>query len=313
MDANIDVLVGEIAAAHHGVFSFSHLQELGVSHRVGQRRLDTGRWQRVHDRVYRIAGAPPTWKGDLLAACWAGGTRAVASHRSAAALWEIPGRRQELVEITCPRWRRARHDGLVVHETSALGPRDITLVDTIPVTTIERTLFDLCAVARSTTVDLAIDNALRRDLTDVIALERTLRRVGRRGRSGTLTFRKLLQDRSPDLALTESEREQLLLLMLRRHGFPAPVAQLEIRDDDGRLIARPDFAYPAEKIAIEYDSYQEHTGKLALVRDSARRNAIVGHGWAPITATAEDLRRGGRQLASDLRMARARRLAEPAS
>jgi predicted transcriptional regulator of viral defense system len=313
MDSDIDVLIAAVAAAHHGVFSLRHLQKHKVSHRARQHRLDSGRWIQVHARAYRIAGTPASWRSDLLAACWAAGSRAVASHRSAAMLWELPGRREDLVEITCPRWRRARHDGLLVHETTRLSLRDVTTTDAIPVTTVERTIFDLCAVTSSTTADLAIDNALRRGLTDLATLERLLRRVGGRGRPGTQRFRALLQDRSPNLALTDSERERLLLRMLRRHGFPSPIPQFEIRDDDGRLIARPDFAYPDRKIAIEYDSYQEHTGKVALVRDSARRNAIVARGWAPIAATAEDLRRGGHQLASDLRMARAQRLAEPAS
>jgi very-short-patch-repair endonuclease len=200
-----------------------------------------------------------------------------------------------------------------VHETTSLSIRDKAEVDGIPVTTPERTIFDLCAVVGPTTVDLAIDNALRRELTTIPALERVLRRVGTRGRRGTQRLRELLQDRSPGLALTASERERLLFKMLRRHGFPEPIAQFEIRDADGRLVGRPDFAYPELKIAIEYDSYQEHTGKLALVRDSARRNAIVARGWAPITATAQDLRSGGHQLASDLHMARDRRLHEPAS
>ena len=32
---------------------------------------------------------------------------------------------EDLVEITCPRWRRARHDGLIAHETKALSPIDL--------------------------------------------------------------------------------------------------------------------------------------------------------------------------------------------
>ena len=31
-----------------------------------------------------------------------------------------------MVEVTCPRWRRARHDGIEVHETKGLSPRDCT-------------------------------------------------------------------------------------------------------------------------------------------------------------------------------------------
>ncbi len=83
--------------------------------------------------------------------------------------------------------------------------------------------------------------------------------------------------------------------------------QYEIRDADGCLVARVDLAYIDLKIAIEYDSYAHHVGNEALVRDSARRNAVVARGWLPITATANDLRNGGHRLAVDVRRARSLR------
>ena len=118
----LDAAVAAIAAAHHGLFAQHHLHELEVTKHLVARRLAAGRWERLYEDVYRMAGAPPSWRASLLAACWAGGHRAVASHRSAAALWGLPSGRQDLTEITCPRWRRARHDGLVVHESMALNP-----------------------------------------------------------------------------------------------------------------------------------------------------------------------------------------------
>ena len=131
----------------------------------------------------------------MLAACWAGGLRAVASHRSAAALWELPGQSKLVAEITCPRWRRAQHPGLTVHETTAFSPRDVTEVDGIPVTTVERTIFDLAAVRSRFTVDLAIDTALRHKLTTLDELFAVVRRVGKRGRKGTKMLRGLLAER----------------------------------------------------------------------------------------------------------------------
>ena len=142
-------------------------------------------------------------------------------------------------------------------------------------------------------------------------LDRTLDRLARRGRAGTLKFREALERHTADDALTESEASTLLLRLLADHGLPAPVPQYEIRDRDGRLVARADFAYPDLKIAIEYDSYRHHLGKEALVRDSGRRNAVVALGWLPITATANDLRSGGHRLAIDVQ--RARVACEPAS
>jgi very-short-patch-repair endonuclease len=301
----LDQLVNRIAEAHHGVFAAHHLRELEVSRHIRTRRLATGRWDQVHERVYRVVGTPLTWRGQLLAACWAGGVRAVGSHRSAAELWETPGRSVKAVEITCPRWRRAQHDGLIVHESLALDDVDLTTRDKIPVTTMSRTLFDLAAVVGRTTVDLAVATALRRELTTMSELEAVYERLASRGRAGTTKFRAVLELHRASRTQTESEAEHLILRMLAEHGLPEPVPQYEVRDRDGRLVARVDFAYPELKIAIEYDSYAHHLGTEAHDRDGARRNAIVGLEWIPITATGADLRNGGHRLATEVGQARA--------
>jgi hypothetical protein len=310
---SLDHFVSEFASKHHGHFRIADLATIGVSAGERRRRLERGQWCETYAGVYRIAGAPRTWKGDLLAACWAGGIRTVASHRSAAALWSLPGARRDVLEITCPRRRRTKEGGLVVHETKLWSYDDASECFGVPVTSVERTLFDLAGLVSPTTLDLAVDRALRLDLTDLGQLGKTLSRLARRGRPGSQRFREVIEERSPEAALSESERERLLFRMLRRHGFPLPVTQYEIRDETGNFVARPDFAYPDLKIAIEYESFQEHTGKVALIHDSARRNAVVALGWAPIAATAVDLRRGGDQLADALRRARNRRIAECAS
>ena len=55
-----------------------------------------------------------------------------------------------------------------------------------------------------------------------------------------------------------------------------PVLQHEVRDG-AVLVARVDAAYPDFQIALEYDSYEHHTGRAAAVRDSARRNRLARH------------------------------------
>ncbi|HUV10116.1 MAG TPA: hypothetical protein VMX12_04000 [Acidimicrobiia bacterium] len=289
-----------VSEQQFGVFTRSHARSAGLSADQVRNRLADGRWVAVHQRVYRVAGAPLFWQGEILAACWAGGFRAAASHRSAAALWELPGGRRDLVEITCPRWRRGRHDELVVHETTALEWLDLTHHEGIPVTTPERTLLDLGAVCPPRAVDMAMDAALRKELVDAQAIRAVLGRVGRRGRNGTGVLRRLVDERAPEQRRAESPAETRLVHVLRRHGLPEPELQYEIWDGR-RFVARVDAAYPRWRIAIEYESYQEHTGKLALVRDNARRNDIVALGWHPVGATARDLADGGHRLCAAIR------------
>ncbi len=198
-------------------------------------------------------------------------------------------------EITCPRWRRARHAGLVVHETKAFDSVDAMVIEGIPVTTPERTLLDLGAVCHVSIVEMALDAAEKRALVTLDSVRAAVRRLGRSGRNGVGTLRRLLDARSPDRKPTESEMETLMLQVIRRNGLPEPVTQFEIRRA-GRFVARVDAAYPEWHIAIEYDSYEYHAGPKARDKDNARRNLIVGAGWLPVSATAEDLRAGGAVL-----------------
>ena len=295
----MDAEIARIAENQFGNFTLAQARVVGFSHDEMQWRLETGRWHRKHDVVLRIAGAPYTWKAALLAGCWAGGSRGVASHRSAAALWGFAGGRTDIVEITCPRWRRARHDRLVVHESKALSPSYITEVDGIPVTTPELTLLMLGTFASPLVVEMGLDKAMNNGLLTFESTQAVLDRVGRRGRNGAGVLRTILRERDPDRAPSESEMETLMLKVLRDNGLPAPVPQYKIYDGD-RFIARVDAAYVGPKIAIEYESNQEHAGKLAVARDNPRRNALVTINWRPLGATHLDVRTGGAELTASI-------------
>lgn len=105
--------------------------------------------------------------------------------------------------------------------------------------------------------------------------------------------------------------ETLLLQALREHGLPEPAVQHEVHDQMGGLIARADAAYPAARIAIEYDSKQEHSDEFQLARDARRRNALQAAGYAVLSARHTDLRLGGDELCTQIRDIM-RRAAEPA-
>jgi hypothetical protein len=99
--------------------------------------------------------------------------------------------------------------------------------------------------------------------------------------------------------------ETKLKRLLRRHGFPTPEFQYVIRHA-GRFVARVDAAYPELRIAIEYDSYEHHTGKRAIVRDNDRRNMFRDIDWDLITFMAVDLAQDGGLAIRALRAARAK-------
>lgn len=301
----IDRELASLAEHQHAVFDVPLLDHLGFSPDQRRSRVERGLWIPMFRGVYRLAGAPVTWMSTLCAAVLAGRPPAAAAMRSAASLWAIDGGDRRLQELMCPRWRRERSPTLIVHETKDLDERDLTVVHGIRVTTVERTLLDLGAVRHPLTVERALETALREELTTLPELRSTLRRRGKRGRNGAGVLRNLLDQRDPDRRLTESTMEMRLLQVLRAHGLPEPVTQFEIRDG-GRFVARVDAAYPDLRIALEYESFAWHSAREAIVKDNARRNAVVGAGWAPIAVTWADLKSGGQHVCDEILRARHR-------
>jgi very-short-patch-repair endonuclease len=301
MRGELDRALARIAEGHHGLFAAHHLERLRISRGVRVARQQTGRWIVVHDGVFRMAGSPVTWRSELLAACWAGGTRALASHRSAAALLSLPAARTGVAELICPRWKRARHDGLLVHESLVIDDLDRSEVDGIPCTSVARTLFDLARTLSPVMLDANIDAALRRELVSVEELRNTSGRLATKGRPGGRRFRTAVEARSIASAIPESVPERLLADLLVRRGLPAPNHQYVIRTDVGEFVARVDLAYPDAMLVIEYDSIEHHTGTAAHFRDAARRNAISDLDYTVLVATAADLHDSAARLAASVR------------
>jgi hypothetical protein len=306
MRGDLDNALARIAEGHHGLFAAHHLDELKISRGVRAARLATGRWILVYDGVFRMPGSPITWRSQLMAACWAGGSRALASHRSAGALWALPSGREDVTEVICPRWRRARHGSLLVHESLVIDEQDRDEVDGIPCTSVARTLFDLSRRLSPVMLDANIDNALRRKLLTLAELKTVSTRLATKGRPGGRRFRAAVDARSVASTVPESVPERLLADMLVRQGLAAPIHQHVIRADDGAFVARVDLAYPDAMLVIEYDSVEHHTGTRAHIRDSARRDAIGDLGYTVLTATSADLEDRGERLARLIRRRRAR-------
>src|SRR3954452_196739 len=108
MTESKDHAIAALAQTQYGVFTSVQAEATGLTRDQRDRRLRGGRWISLHPGIYRIAGAPESWRGQLLADCWSVRGLAVASHRAAAELWTLPGGRDDIIEITCDRWRRTR-------------------------------------------------------------------------------------------------------------------------------------------------------------------------------------------------------------
>jgi very-short-patch-repair endonuclease len=296
-----DSLCADLARSQHGVISRSQALRIGLSSDAIARRLSRGRWETLYPRVYRVSGAPPSWRQTLFGACLWTGPDAVASHRSAAALWGLEGVRDGFVEITSSR-RTKPPPELVLHVLPSLERCDVSKVDGIPATNVSRTLIDLGAVVGIEAVEAALDDALRRRLTSLPRVTSRLAEVGGNGRRGVGVLRKLLAERDPALAVPESVLEARLVHLLRRANLPEPTRQYEVRER-GKLLARVDLAYPDCRLAIEADGYRYHSGRAAWQRDLKRRNVLTSRGWRVIHVTWADVTVDGNGIVSEIRRA----------
>lgn len=128
----------------------------------------------------------------------------VISHRSAALLHGIGDLVAERVEITVPR-RRTTRDPDTRLRVGRLPDDDVTLVDGLPVTTVERTVLDLIADhVDGGHAGQVIHQAARRGLLDLDRLAPRLgdycRRYGVRGRDGHALIDNLLEQAGIDPA-----------------------------------------------------------------------------------------------------------------
>lgn len=201
-----------------------------------------------------------------------------------------------------PRKVRGRND-VTVHYGHLIDFHS-EQVDGLRAVTIRHALTEvLCRSSRRTAIACAdqvlasVPRAEREELRAAIG-ERIR---SRRDRRGTLQATELL-----DLARGDSESpaESWTLLGLVDGGLPIPEQQVSVTDINGNELYRLDFAWPAFRLAVEYDGYEAHEFRAA--RDAARDADLRRRGWIVIHATAEDLRDPSRLIAAVAEAMRAR-------
>lgn len=285
MDRNpLDLL----ARPRHGIVTRGELRQLGWSDRMIDGGIARGELSSLHPSVYRVAGAPDTWEQRVAAAVLSIGPGAVASHRSAARLWDLDLPDLDVVEVSTAEPRRRAPRGVVVHR---LTDEPIAVLRRgIPTTTPMRLLCDLGAVAPVRVVDDAFVQARARRLCAWDAVEAELRAVGRRGRAGTAAIRRVLRAHDPAGRPLDSVAEARVLRVLRRFGVPEPVCQHVFVDAAGAFLARADFAWPPS-VSLEFLGYGPHSSEARFHVDRRRVRRLTAAGVDVVEVTWADFGR----------------------
>ena len=270
--------IRRLAEQQHGLISREQAFAQGMTKDQIGGRLRRETWERVARGVYRIPGSVSTWEQRLLATVWATGQGAVASRRSAAALWRIPSFAPGPVEVTQVRGPSSRYPALDLHDSRFLPEHQVRTVKAIPTTCPERTLFDLCGCVHPGRAERALDNALAMKLTTIQHLGLMLAETGKRGRRGTALLRQILAVRTADYAPPESELEALLLAVLDGADVPRPHRQ-GLVGATMAPVGRVDFVYREARLVIEADSRRYHSAWLDQQADHRRDLLLTAAGW----------------------------------
>ena len=207
---------------------------------------------------------------------------AVVTGRSAATLWgvELAGADDD-VELTLPEGSRAGAVSGLRVTRRALPAEQVSRLAGVRVTTRLRTALDLARIQPVEDAVVCLDRfvvAGKVGLEEVRAVAASMTGLGCRMLRAAL-------DRADGLA--ESPQETRLRLLLHASCLPRPVAQYTVRDADG-FVARVDFAWPAAKVAVEYEG-RWHGERQQVGKDRRRLNRLTAAGWTVIFVTAEDL------------------------
>jgi hypothetical protein len=277
--------VARDARRQHGLVTIGQLRQAGISRGQLRRLIADGAVTEVRRRVYRMAGVPATWPQIVLAAVLAGGPDAVASHTTAAALWELlPVDRHGdgTLHVTAPR--QLRLAGVSSHvQLLDAGSRRTRMG--IPVTAPERTIVDLAGTLASDQLGRYVDDALRRRLIRLERLRRLVDGVSGPGRQPTRPLRLVLADRLPGYDPGGSEWERRMDRLWERLGLPPSERQYPVSAGGRRYVL--DRAIPELKIGIEWNGFETHgSTRSAFDHDSDRRADLTAAGWHMVDFTS---------------------------
>jgi hypothetical protein len=261
-------------SAPHNILSLHELEALGVPIRtVANRCGRAGAWTRLLPGVVMLGGGTPTWHQLLDAALRYAGPRAVLTGAAGIRLHGLRrGPQSDEVHILIPeREQRATHSMAVIERTIRM-PVAVRRSG-FPVAPAARSVMD--CVRRLRDVDrvrAVIAESVQAGLVTTSGLTEELRLSPKRG---TALPRLVLQEVS---AGVRSTAEAWGRSLVSSSGLPTARWNVDIHDERGAFLARPDAWFDDVALAWEIDSYEFHLSPADYARTLARHAAMTAAG-----------------------------------
>jgi very-short-patch-repair endonuclease len=278
----------------------------GVPHRGRHRRRVTanqvarlvkaGLVERIVPHTSRLVAVATSSEQRLRAALMRAGDRAAVAERSAGERYDLEGVRAPRPEIVVPYRTRARTDfAVVTHgDERALMVRTVRGVRT---TGVEATLLRLAHVLETEPFEIACEDARRRRLTSIGALEHYLERHARRGRPGVTAFRRLLAELDPDHP-ARSTLEVKTRRLLAASGLGGFVREFPLQWNG--CTYRYDFTFPDRRVILEVNGRRWHDDASDYEYDHEKWSVPARQGYRIVFATWDKVTRRPGELLGEL-------------
>ncbi len=275
-----DERIAGVAALQRGRIARRQLLAIGVSSSSISWLVGHGRLRRVHRTVYVVGHDAPTELGAETAALLAVGRGAALSHLTAAAMWGIHPR-PRLIHVLVGPGEAASPARVRVHRARSLDrEKDIRLRHGLPVTSPARTMLDIAELLTPREREWAYDRLIVDRVLRPAQLTELLNRT--KGRRATALLRPLV-DGDHGQALTRSEAEERLLVLVRQAQLPAPAV-------NSRLLGyEVDFHWRAQRFVLEVDGFRFHSTRRAFEHDRRKDAALRAAGMATMRVTWRQL------------------------
>lgn len=265
------------------------LLSIGLGPGAVDSRLRSGELTRLHSGVYAIGHRALSKRGHWHAAVLAYGDGTVLSHRSAASLWGLLEAQLFPVEVISAHGRPGRARTRL--HRSKVNEDERRSRHGIPVTSVERTLLDLAAVADGRRLRRAFEEADRLGLLDRQCLDRVCTRG--RGRPGVAALRALLAETRT--GATRSDLEDRFLRLCRDRGLPLPLINASV------LGYEVDAFWPAQRLVVELDGFAYHRHRAAFERDRVRDAALQAAGYRVLRLTSRALENDAARVVAQIK------------
>ena len=275
-----------LAAQQHGLATRAQLLELGFTRGMLNQRFRSGRWTPIGRSVVALGPTPQRLPGRTMAVLLAV-PQAVASHRTAALLHDLPGlaitrtdarkRAADPVEVSTIARSSVRAGEVIVHERTT-RPRSLFLHG-LRVTTVPQTLADLGGVVDQHLLDRVVDMTLAQNHCSLEALERHLAETPGQGVPGRAALRRIVTARHrPGGSMSAMERR--FWERIHHAGVELPARQVPMPWG-----ATVDLLWAARRLIGELDGRSWHERLRDRERDARRDAEALSRGYATFRMT----------------------------